>query len=483
MTDFSQYQPPGIYIEEEATPLVSVVGVAPAVAAIVGPGVGYRTHTEPVTLTGTATVTLSKRGGSTGTGFEVRAADGTLYAGTDYATATGPGEDAGSDLDNTVTIARSGGSTIASGETVYVTYRYTDAEYYSPARFSDFDDVKDAYGEPLDLTTGAILSPLSLAAKVAFENGASQLVLVPAVGTASSVTRTELANALDVLDSIPDVTVVVPLPVGITGTEASQGDTVGVGQDVESHVVSATTNGNRRVAILGYERTSTVEPETLAAGIDSQRVMLVHPNRLNFYNGFTNTTIEVSGYYLAAGLAGRAVAQRVSEPLTKKEVRGFAGIPGSVLQSMSNAVKNAWSEAGVAVIEQNRLGRLVVRHGVSTDPTNIHTREFSLTRGRDAMVTLVKDTFENSGLVGGIIDEDTPLNVKGVLTGVLERCVAERIIIGYQSVKVRVRPGSDPSVIEVKFQYRPAYPLNYIVISFSVNATTGEVDVIEQIAA
>jgi hypothetical protein len=39
---------------------------------------------------------------------------------------------------------------------------------------------------------------------------------------------------------------------------------------------------------------------------------------------------------------------------------------------------------------------------------------------------------------------------------------------------VRQTSSTDPTVVEVKFAYKPAYPLNYIVISFSIDMSTGD---------
>lgn len=484
MPDFTQYQPPGVYVEEETSPLVSVIGVAPTLVALVGPSVGYRTHTEAVTLTGTAAVALAKLGINVATGFTVASADGTPYAASEFAVVVGAGADAtlGTTVDNTTTLARAADSDIDSGETVYVTYRYTDAEYAAPFTANDFDDVKDAFGEPLDLATGAVLSPLSLAAKVAFENGARDLVLVATEGTATAVTRTQLAAGLAKLESVYDVNVVVPLPVGLTGTAVAPGDVINVGDDLAAHVAAMEQEGLQRVGILGTESTVSVLPDVIAEGIANKRVMLAWPNRLNYWNGQTNQNIEVAGYYLAAAYAGRMAALPVQTPLTKQTIRGFSGVPAALLQTMSKSTKNAWSKAGVAVTEVLRNGSLVVRHGTTTDPTNVNTRELSLVRARDALVRLVQDTTDGSNLIGQPIDEETPIRVKGVVAGVLESARDTGIIVRYQNLKVRQR-SLEPTIIEVKFQYLPAYPLNYIVISFSIDTMTGEIAPIENIAA
>jgi len=479
--DFTQYQPPGVYVEEEVTPLVSVVGVSPTVVGIVGPSLGYRVHTQAVTLTGTTAVSLAKLGINPTTGLSVAAADGTVYAASEYALVPGAGADTdiATTADNTLTLARAADSDIDDGETVYVTYRYTDATFHSPLRATDFDDVKDAFGEPLNLTTGEVTSPLSLAAKIAFENGAGQVVLVATDdAAATTTTRANLAEGMAKLESITDVNVVVPLTVGLTGTVGSAGDTENVANDLKTHVEGQSALNNLRIGIIGYERDVTRAPETIAAAARSSRVMLAWPNRLSYYNGATNTMIEVAGYYLAAAMAGRMASLPVQTPLTRKQIRGFAGLPASMAQAMTATAKNTWSSSGVAVTEVARDGRLVIRHGTTTRTDTIMVREMSLVRAKDALINLIQETVDRSEMVGSPIDNLTPLRVKGVVQGCLETSLNTGIIIAYNNLKVRQLP-ADPSVIEVKFQYQPAYPLNYIVVSFSINTTTGETNVIE----
>jgi hypothetical protein len=484
--DFSQYQPPGVYVEEEVTPLVSVVGVSPTVIAIVGPSVGYRVATQAVTLSGTTPATLSKLGINPSAGFSVAAADGTVYPSTKYATVPGAGADGdiGTTTDNTLTLARvvTGTADIPDGATVYVTYRYTDATFYAPLRATDFDDVKDAYGEPLNLATGEITSPLSLAAKVAFENGAGQLVLVATDDAAATLTtRANLAEGLVKLEAIFDVNVVVPLPVGITGTVSTVGDSENVINDLKTHCESQSALNSFRIGVMGYERIVTRAPEVLAAAARSPRIMLAWPNRLSYYNGATNTMIEVAGYYLAAAYAGRMASLSVQTPLTKKQIRSFAGLPATMAQTMTVTTKNTWSAAGVAVTEVSRDGRLIVRHGTTTKTDTITVREVSLVRAKDALIGLIQLTTDRSDMIGSPIDDQTPIRVKSVIQGCLETAKNTGIIVSYNNLKVRQTP-ADLSVIEVKFQYQPAYPLNYIVVSFSINTTTGETNVIEQAA-
>lgn len=483
LPDFTTYQPPGVYVEEDLSSLVNVIGVRPTVVALVGPAVGYRTYTEALVLTGTVPVQVSNRGVDP-TSVVVTAADGSAYdSTTDYAVAVAAGTDGNiaTTGDNTLTIARLADSTIPAGGMVYATYRYTDTEYHAPLRVQDFDDVQDAFGPPLDIETGEIISPLSFAAKVAIENGARNLILVPTTGGSQTATRAELSAAYNKLKGMPDVNVVVPLAAGITGTQAEPGDVLSVATDLRTHVETQAQDGQFRVGIVGFESTATLDPVQAIDAFRSSRVVFAWPNRLFYYHGYRNVTVEVAGYYLAAAYAGRLASLPVQMPLTKKEIVGFTGFPSAITQQMTNSVKNSWSDAGIAVTEQNRAGRLVVRHGTTTNRTNVQTRELSLVRAKDALINLLYETVDSSSLVGGYIDETTPTAVLGVITGVLESAKNSDVIVDYTGLKIR-QLTTDPSVMEVKFQYRPAYPLNYVVISFSIDTTTGATNVVDAAA-
>jgi hypothetical protein len=45
-------------------------------------------------------------------------------------------------------------------------------------------------------------------------------------------------------------------------------------------------------------------------------------------------------------------------------------------------------------------------------------------------------------------------------------------IVGFDSVQVK-STSTDPTILEVRFNYRPAFPINYIDIKFTVDLTSG----------
>lgn len=478
MVDFSTYKPPGVYIDETSAATVGPAGITPALMALVGSGVGYRTNTEAVVLTGTTTVTLAKLGIDL-TSLVVRSVDGVVYVNADdYVKTAGAGADAdaGETLDNPTTLHRAAsGSTIGSGATVIVSYQYTDGDYFLPTHFTNFDDLTDFHGQPLD-ADGAIQSPVSLAARVAFLNGAREIV-VQAV--ASDAAAADFGTAYANLLSEEQVSVIVPLPVGIDG----ESDNETIGTDLANHCDNAASDDSiYRIGIFGSEAGTdlNVDPDTLAASIDDERVVLVWPNSVQYFNGAINQVITVGGYYLAAAFAGKLVSlDPISTPMTRKAITGFANFPAGVLSSMTTAYKNQLSAAGVSVVERTRDGLLVCRHGVTTDKSSMLHREISLVRQRDGMIDLIYRTLLSYDIIGSPLLADTPTVILSIVTGALETLINASTIVGYQSVSVR-QTSNDPTVVEVKFEYTPAYPLNYVVVSFSVNTDTGDITLAQQ---
>ncbi len=471
MTDLV-YTPPGVYVDENSQPvpnLASVVALPPSRVAIVAPSVGYQTYTESVQLSGTTAVTLAKTGIDTGS-IVVTGLDGTVHgSGTDYDIAqTGsPAEEA------VTTITRDAGGVIVSGVVVYVSYEYTDSAFYEPYLSSDWDEIQSRYGTAI--VNGSVTSPLSLGAKIVMENGAKEIICVPTKGsTATSVTSAQIATAYATLDSRDDVGVVVPLPVGISGTDLTPGDTADIGLDLKSHVETATASGLYRVGVFGFDTGADRSYDDVATNTASKRVVLAYPGPMEWYNGYTNSIMELGSMYLACAYAGMMASRQAQIPITRKDVRSFASIPARVRSAMTPAALNTLADAGVAITEQRSDGRLVVRHGVTTDPTNVLTREVSIVRAKDSLIRLVNLSVDRSGIVGSPMNGESAVRLRSIVEGALAQAVQSQIIVNFSNLSVRVAPG-DPTALEVKFAYQPAYPLNKVMISFSINTVTGNV--------
>lgn len=494
MVDFTQYQPPGVYVEDTTRPLVTPASLPGSITVLVGPGRGYQQYTEAVAVTdvGGQETPLTQAGifvtvqvGPPAVAAPVvTKTDGTLLVeGVDYDfVQTGSGAVA------TTTIERvTGSSLIANNDTVIVTYNYADSAYYTPLVYEEFDGIANVYGEPFTTTSSAVNSPLSLAAKLAFENGAGRLMVVP-TDPSDGTYQEQLVAAYAKVVTDYRAGMIVPLLVhgyttndGVDDSTSDANDYTSVGSlinDVKTHCDAAAADGYGRIALVGldpaYDQTSGGFDQ-LAIDQSSKRIVVVYPPKVNLYNSTANETIEVGGYYLAAACAGILSSQAVERGITRSILASFVSLPSVIFQAMTRAFKNTLSSSGVTVIETNRLQQLSVRHGVTTDMSSLLTREISLVRIADTLFQTVQFGMDNSGLIGEPIDEEMPSRVKGALAGILEQAIADDVIISWDALQVRQQslPAGDPTVIECKFSYKPAVPLNYITVQFQIDLQTG----------
>lgn len=491
--DFSRnYSPPGVYIEESDSTLVTPTGIPPTLVALVGPGRGYQVNTEQVVLSDTD-VRLAKEGIDTDSLVAINAATGQPVSLADFTLTKDPA--APTDQAYGVDLTAVADPETPVGTSLFVTYFYTESDYYAPRRLESFEDVKDLYGEPLNTTVIGIgqadyqyvTSPLSLAAMVAFQNGATEVICcatTPPPASASTASaqstarRTALNDAYLKIETDPSINVLVPVTAGIADDDAT-----GVLTDLRAALMSHVQDGFFRFGIVGFDPEVDTAPDALVdtSGAEYLRTMLAYaaPGGLQMYSGAANSSFAVGHSYLAAAYAGRMAALPIQQALTKQAVAGFLGLAGTPL---SNSLKNQYSSNGVAVAEQDRNGRLTVRHGVTTDPTNVNTREASVVRAKDSLVTALSEGMNGSALIGAPLDEDLLLSIKSAVQGILDSAVSDGAINGYTDLLAR-QVGTDPSVVEVKFAYRPAYPLNYIVISFSIDPNTGTINLADETLA
>jgi hypothetical protein len=314
-------------------------------------------------------------------------------------------------------------------------------------------------------------------------NGAST-VLAVATNPADGTIKEQFLAAYAKIQADYRASLIVPLFVDGSPQSSGSADAhsaaavLALVQDANTHCVNASADGFGRMVFVGLETNYDVATrgfDLLASTIGSKRTVLAYPNQLNFYNSLLAQTTVISGYYLAAAMAGRLASGSVERGLTKISVTGFNGLPAALAQQQTNVFKDSLSKAGVAVAEVLQAGALSIRHGVTTKMTDLTSREISLVRVGDVLFELVKTGMDAAGLIGQPIDADMTTKVKGALTGILETAISNDVILSYGSVAVRQQalPNGDPSVIEAQFAYEPAIPANYITITFAIDLTQG----------
>lgn len=476
----SGYVPPGVYVSTSTTGAVGAVGVGATVTCLLGRGLGYQINTEAVSFANDDNIELAKLGVDpasvvvtgvvlvsgipTPVTFEL---DDTLVP-HDYSVT----QSDGTNPDSVTTVNRSQSGTIPITGTVNVTYHYTDVGYSTLNAFTDFASFASIYGPPLDPTSGVILSPLSLAAQIAFQNGANLVYAVALSGIGTVPSQFQSAYALTLNNF--DIDILVPLIEDAVDSGSANAEIA----ELVAHLLAAENESFPRTAILGLPQNFTgTTPDTIAAQAHFRRVVLIWPQVFTYFNAVLNSTVNLDGFYFAAACAGFLSNNAVNQGLTRAKMRSFIGIPAASLNAATTSKKNFWSSQGVAVVEVNRSGQLVIRHGVTTDPTNIATRELPLVRCQDALFELIQVTLDQADLIGQPITPQTPLTVKGLIAGALETALGNNTIQAYLNLLVRQQslPTGDPTVIECTFSYQPTYPLNYITVTFTLDLSSGSI--------
>lgn len=343
--------------------------------------------------------------------------------------------------------------------TVDVYLQNADEEKYLPTIVDRMDAVIEKYGAPFG-SGGVVNSPLSLAAQLAFANGAERLVL------------------LQVEDSDPDWDTAFDLMARETSVNTL------VALTADDTILQLLRVKNNQLASQSIFRHMFVgldgvgETLTHNAFIDAaqfyfdERVTVVAPGRFSVVTGRgSRETTDVPGFYAAAALAGVQASQEPQEPLTRKQIYGITAIPNQ--DSLTNII--TMQAKGVTVLYQDRLGRVIVKHGLTTNITNLYTKEISIVVSRDRLQSFIQDTLDSGNLIGSAMTSRTPNLVLASVTGCLETAMTRGLIYDYSDVMYRV-PDSNPTVVEIRFMYKPTLPLNYIYVQFTIDTATGSLE-------
>jgi hypothetical protein len=349
---------------------------------------------------------------------------------------------------------------IADGGQVIVSYQFTDVGYYQPQSFTDFPSLMAVYGAPYNTTTGAVSSPLSFAAMLAFQNGASEIVAV----AAASASDSDVENAISQL-----VNADVPLVTVVSGS-------ANVHSSLIAHVNSMNTQGQYRMGVIGRDGTTTTyqasDLQLAAKGINDESVVMVSPATFVITNPADSTkTYNIGSQYMAAAVAGMFAARDVQYPLTRKFVAGFSGIFDN--RTPTQQVQD--SQAGLLEIVQlgGSGGPLQVRHGVTTAVSSINTAEASVIRAKHEMARRLKNTL-NQAIVGQVLRfDEVSVIIGSLVSSILEQLVHEQAIQAYINVTANTEP-NNPTAVDVSFSYLPSFPVNNINVQFTIDTNTGD---------
>lgn len=135
--------------------------------------------------------------------------------------------------------------------------------------------------------------------------------------------------------------------------------------------------------------TETVrEVGTLAGSFFSRRVYNIWPDYIG------SAGIQYPGYIAAAAVAGQASGVVPQQGHTNLELAGFDDVSRTT-EFLTQPQLNELASAGVYIITQDpRSGKVYTRHELSTNMTDVNTRELMVTKNVDAMSYVYLRTLE-----------------------------------------------------------------------------------------
>jgi len=353
-----------------------------------------------------------------------------------------------------------GGSQPSIGDVYYASYDYSK---------TDFDTRLYTKLKSIQKSFGAISpeNPATLAAYLAMLNGAV-LVGVKQVQKASGSTQattTTYRNAVDELEGALPGNISVDLLVPMRGDDSDLFAYMARHADIQSSI----RYKSERTVISGVSAgTQPRDARATAEAVQASRFRMVYPDMvtLKLEDAFNvESEYLVDGTYLGAAMAGAVVNPRrdVASPWTGVKLLGFSQLG----RTLDRVEQNTAAVSGITVIE-DRPPVLRVRHGLTTDMTNVLTKIPTVIQIADEVQQQSRKTLDR--FVGQKFLHGVTSQIEGQLSNTLKLLVEAQIISAYTGVGANVS-ANDPTVAEVEAAYMPVFPLLYISVVFSLRSS------------
>jgi hypothetical protein len=88
------------------------------------------------------------------------------------------------------------------------------------------------------------------------------------------------------------------------------------------------------------------------------------------------------------------------------------------------------------------------------------------------MIDSLRRTIDTQVIGQVIADEVGPLTIQSTVASTLRTLQDDGVIVQFDSVQAQIA-SIDPTQIGIRFNYRPAFAINYVNIEFSVDLTNG----------
>lgn len=297
---------------------------------------------------------------------------------------------------------------------------------------------------------------LSGAASDPFTSSNVILAFHPSVGTHSVDNKLQEGDKI-VVNYLPDPTVVNLVA---TGHLAALN---------HCQLMSQTKNRLERTCLLGaYEFVDLdfiLDPIT---GIEANfgpfyRSMFFYPGGYKVTRVVAGEIQTLDAQYIAAAAAGYFASHPIQQSLTNKTLLGFT-IPPKQKLSIDEA--NLVGGAGCAILAPLAAGGKVLHGRTTSNSGSPIEEEFSVIRISDLTAKTVRKALEKA-YVGRVITATTPAEVTLTTTNILAALASQGVMTEFKNVNASVNP-QDPRQVDVRFDIKPTFPLNWIFVKFTV---------------
>jgi hypothetical protein len=476
MSPIPGYQNPNVYVQQAPSPIITnaVLSTVPNILFLAyTPNAPTNNQVDTFQFTsysGIQTFTLSQSGTISNFSLTNSLTGSVLVSGTNY---SGPTTVSGVTTFTTI----SGSSFVANSTYLQCAYTYTTVSPGNVYAFTDYNSAVNLFGQPFTYTGSApaINSPASLAAFLAFQNGAPQVSLMNIV-SASGSTADFLAT-IQSFAGVDSFDLVVPL---VYDTAYNSGASGPLFNGISQFLTAQANNGIFQRSFIGLDSSVTGSapvmnvPINIANSIGNSRVSVINVPTINYNpgfnsaNGLTTGVIAINGYYAAAAAAGLWASQAPQVPLTHKTLAGFANISSQLTSSQETTLQSY----GVLVLAQQRDGIIYIRHGLTTNTSNWLTQEISISTVGDYVANNFKQNFINTNLIGQPLTSSVMAAVNNLTVHLLNDLKTTGVIQGYTGINI-VQNVNNPTQVLVSFQYSPTLPLNYISVTIAINTSNG----------
>lgn len=353
----------------------------------------------------------------------------------------------------------------AEGSIYYVNYDAPKtADYYLPQECYGIEEVENIAGSVI-LDDGKI-NEITLAAQIAFENGANKVTFAQVDESNGGYTETNFKAALKNLEDVKVNVLVAP---GATTSSLQNA--------ILNHVtqMSDYTERAERIAFVCPTADTISGIVAQAEGLDSDRMVLMFPPtcqvRLADDNG-NEQAYEVNSTYLGAAICGLMtdVDRDEASPITWQNLAGFSGLDGKFYK---DSKYNTLTSGGVCCVFNNN-GIIKVNQAVTTNTASVDKIELSVRNIKDTIQYQSRQLMERN-FVGTklFIDEIVP-KAKSLLDNFCQQKVAEEVFnpkdgdAGYGDISISQSP-NDPRTLLVYFKFRPVFTLTWVEITYQIN--------------